>query len=410
MSGDPERDGKARPTAPAGVLGGSGKRPESGSVQSGVEAGARAPKSAFAHTIAMPTAAPAPSQPENLNASRGHSDAAEPLRDPSGRPAPTPYKRERAQGPMNGTLPMPELSKPIGTRSEERMIAAKAVEVHGAAKVGTREATVQMPTTAGAARAPGSNRPLPAAPPPSGAPPAMPSLGAPAKSPVPPPATRDEHSVPRLSLGVEKIPSGKPAAAEKLDLGQSMPLQLSLKPSDHVESSLRPESQVPQRSMLPWIALAVIVILGGVAFAMMGGDAEPAPVTQDRVQAVPAVEPTGVATPTPTTEPPQAATPTAPAVPATPPPVEKPQAPAAAPVEAKKPAPETKNEEPARTSTRKKARRTTKKPASGPVLKVTPEGEGDLEEALRAAERMAEPEEEDLEPPEPPSAEPPSPD
>jgi hypothetical protein len=49
------------------------------------------------------------------------------------------------------------------------MIAAKpgmhaqggSVEVHGAAKVGTREATVQMPTaTAGAARAPGSNRPV----------------------------------------------------------------------------------------------------------------------------------------------------------------------------------------------------------------------------------------------------------
>jgi hypothetical protein len=43
------------------------------------------------------------------------------------------------------------------------------------------------------------------------------------------------------------------------------------------------------------------------------------------------------------------------------------------------------------------------------VLKVSPQGEGDLEEALRAAERMAEPEE-DLAPPEPPSAEPPAPD
>lgn len=418
MSGDPERDGKARPTAPAGVLGGSGKRPESGSVQNGVEAGTRAPKSAFAHTIAMPTAAPAPaSEPENPNAPRSNSDAAEPLREPSARPAPTPYKRERAQGPIDGTLPMPELNKPIGARSEERMIAAKpgvhgqggAVAVHGAAKVGTREATVQMPTTtAGAARAPGSNRPVPAAPPPSGAPPAMPALGAATKSPVPP--SRDDHSVPRLSLGVEKIPSDKPVAAEKLDVGMSVPLQLSLKPSDHVESSLRPESQEPQRSMLPWIALAVVVILSGVAFAMMGGDAEPAPVTQGRVEAVPAAEPS-VATPTPapTTEPPQGAPPTTPVAPTTPPAMEKPQAPAATPLEAKKPVPEKKIEKPARTSTKKKARGS-KKPASGPVLKVTPEGEGDLEEALRAAERMAEAEEEDLAPPEPPSAEPPSPD
>jgi hypothetical protein len=425
MSGDPERDGsKARPTAPAGVLGGSGKRPESAPV----DTGNRAPKSAFAHTIAMPTSAPVPAtEPEKLNAPRSTSDAAEPLREPSERPAPTPYKRERAQGQWSGTLQMPEVSTPLGSRSEGRMIAAKpgmraesgAVEVHGAAKIGTPEPTVRtasagIPPTAGIA--PTSNRPassrpsgLPAAPPPSGAPPAIPSLNAAAKSPMPPPPKRDDPSVPRLSLGVEKIPSGGPAL--KPDVGVSQPMQLSLSASDHVETSLRPEAQGPQRSMLPWIIVAVVLVGGGVVFAMTRSGDEPAPVTQDRVEAVPAVAaPTTPATPTETA---QAAAPTAPVAPSVPPPAAKPDAPKAPPVEQAKAAPkEDKVEAPAKPSTKRKARRT-KKPAKadGPVLKVSPQDEdGELEEALRAAERMAEPEEEDLAPPEPPSAEPPSPD
>lgn len=419
MSGDPERDGsKARPTAPAGVLGGTGKRPESAPV----ETGNRAPKSAFAHTIAMPTAAPAPApaaEPERLNVPHSTSDAAEPLRDPSERPAPTPYKRERAQGQWSGTLQMPEVSKPLGTRSEERMITAKpgaradsgAVAVHGAAKIGTPEPTVR---TATAGIAPSSNRPtstrpsgLPAAPPPSGAPPAIPSLNASAKSPMPPPPKRDDPSVPRLSLGVEKIPSGGPAFKPEMT-GVSQPIQLSLSASDHVETSLRPEAQGPQRSMLPWVVIAVVLIGAGVVFAMTRGGDEPAPVTQDRVEAVPAA-----ATPAVPTEAPQAAAPTAPVAPSVQPPVAKPEAPKAAPVEQAKAAPkEEKVEAPAKPSTKSKARRT-KKPAKadGPVLKVSPQDEeGELEEALRAAERMAEPEEEDLAPPEPPSAEPPSPD
>ena len=422
MSGDPERDGsKARPTAPAGVLGGAGKRPESAPV----ETGNRAPKSAFAHTIAMPTAAPVPvAEPEKLNVPRSNSDSAEPLREPSERPAPTPYKRERAQGQWSGTLPMPEVNKPLGARSEERMIAAKpgmragsgAVEVHGAAKIGTPEPTVRTETaTAGIAPAsnrPASNRPsgLPAAPPPSGAPPAIPSLNAAAKSPMPPPPKRDDPSVPRLSLGVEKIPSGGPAL--KPDVGVSQPMQLSLSASDHVETSLRPESQGPQRSMLPWVVIAVVLIGAGVVFAMTRGGGEPAPVTQDRVEAVPAVAtPT---TPTTPTEAPQAATATTPVAPSVPPPsVAKPEVPKAPPGEQAKAQPkEDKVEAPAKPSTKRKARRT-KKPAKaeGPVLKVSPQDEdGELEEALRAAERMAEPEEEDLAPPEPPSAEPPSPD
>ena len=320
---------------------------------------------------------------------------------------------------------MPDVSSSLGARSEERMIAAKpgvradngAVEVHGAAKIGTPEPTVRtasagIPPTAGIAPAsnhPASNRPsgLPAAPPPSGAPPAIPSLNAAAKSPMPPPPKRDDPSVPRLSLGVEKIPSGGPAF--KPDVGVSQPMQLSLSASDHVETSLRPESQGPQRSMLPWIVIAVVLIGGGVVFAMTRGGDEPAPVTQDRVEAVPAV-----AAPTTPTEAPQAATPTAPVAPSVPPPpVAKPEAPKAPPVKQAKAAPkEDKVEAPAKPSTKRKARRT-KKPAKadGPVLKVSPQDEdGELEEALRAADRMAEPEDEDLAPPEPPSAEPPSPD
>jgi hypothetical protein len=356
-------------------------------------------------------------EPEKLNVPRSASDAAEPLREPSERPAPTPYKRERAQGQWSGTLQMPDVNKPLGSRSEERMIAAKpgvraesgAVEVHGAAKIGTPEPTMRTATAgiAPSSNRPASNRPsgLPAAPPPSGAPPAIPSLSASAKSPMPPPPKRDDPSVPRLSLGVEKIPSGRPVL--KPDVGVSQPMQLSLSASDHVETSLRPEAHGPQRSMLPWIVIAVLLIGGGVVFAMTRGGDEPAPIAQDRVEAVPAV-----ATPTAPTEPPQAATPTAPVAPSVPVPIAKPEAPKAPPVEQAKAAPkEEKIAAPAKPSTKRKAR-STKKPAkaAGPVLKVSPEGESDLEAALRAAERMAEPEEEDLAPPEPPSAEPPSPD
>jgi hypothetical protein len=421
MSGDPERDdSNPRPTAPAGVLGGAGKRPESASV----ETNKRVPKSAFAQTIAglnVPGATPPPpSEPEKLDVPRGTSDAAEPLREPSERPAPTPYKR--AQGAWVGTMQMPELATPAGNRSEERMIVAKPVAVHGAAKVGTPaqagmrgEPTVRMPTTADGM--PPSNRSVPAAPPPSGAPPAMPSSQSPAaKSPIPPAPTpsarataakRDDHSVPRLSLGVEKIPSGPPAS--KLDVsGMSQPLQLSLDARDHVESSLRPEASIPQRSMLPWIVLAVFVIGGGVAFALTRGGDEPAPVAADRVEAVPAVAPAAP------TEVPQAVAPSAPAVPTAPvvpsaPPAEATPTPAP-PVEEAKAQPEQEKVE-AKPSTKRKARRTKKAAAKTdrPVLKVTPQGEGDLEAALRAAERMAEPEEE-LAPPEPPSAEPPAPD
>ena len=431
MSGDPERDdSNPRQTAPAGVLGGSGKRPDSATV----ETNKRVPKSAFAQTIAglnVPGATPPPSEPEKLAVPASTSDAAEPLRDPSERPAPTPYKRDRAQGAWSGTLMMPDLSKAPGNRSEERMIAAKPgvrvesapVAVHGAAKVGTPagahgEPTVRMPTTADGtptARPPASNRPMPAPPPPSGAPPAMSSSEIPAlKSPIPPGPTpsaraaaasakRDDHSVPRLSLGVEKIPSGPPVG--KLDVsGMSQPLQLSLDARDHVETSLRPEASIPQRSMLPWIALAVIVIGGGVAFALTRGGDEPAPVTPERVEAVPAAP----------AEAPQAVAPSAPeAVPPTAPPATVTPKPAAPVEQAKaKPEPEEKKVE-AKASTKRKTSRRAKKAAAakadGPVLKVSPQGEGDLEEALRAAERMAEPEE-DLAPPEPPSAEPPAPD
>jgi hypothetical protein len=435
MSGDPERDdSKPRPTAPAGVLGGSGKRPESASV----ETGKRVPKSAFAQTIAglnVPGAAPAPSEPEKLDVQRSTSDAAEPLREPSERPAPTPYKRERANGAWSGTLQMPELGKALGNRSEERMIAAKPgvrvesapVAVHGAAIVGTpdrasREPTVRMSSAVDGgtptARPP-SNRPLPAAPPPSGAPPAMPSAQSPAaKSPIPPgpmPSARaaapkrDDHSVPRLSLGVEKIPSGPPAS--KLDVsGMSQPLQLSLDARDHVESSLRPEASVPTRSMLPWIILGVLLIGGVVAFALTRGGDEPPPVTADRVEAVPAATP---AVPTPAAEAVApsvpGAVPAAPVIPSAPPANTKPT-PARAVAEAK--AAPVEDKPAAKPATKRKTTRRTKKAAAkadGPVLKVSPQGEDDLEEALRAAERMAEPEE-DLAPPEPPSAEPPAPD
>ncbi len=75
MSGDPERDENARPTAPAGVLSGPGKRPESAPV----ETGGRVPKSVFAHTIAMP-GAPPPTEPQKMNVPASTSDAAEPLR------------------------------------------------------------------------------------------------------------------------------------------------------------------------------------------------------------------------------------------------------------------------------------------------------------------------------------------
>jgi hypothetical protein len=433
MSGDPERDdSNPRPTAPAGVLGGSGKRPDSANV----EANKRVPKSAFAQTIAglnVPGATPPPpSEPEKMNVPASTSDAAEPLRDPSERPAPTPYKRDRAQGAFSGTLMMPDLHKAPGNRSEERMIAAKPgvrvesapVAVHGAAKVGTPagargEPTVRMPTSADGmptTRPPASNRPVPAAPPPSGAPPAMSSSEIPAtKSPLPPGPTpsaraaaaapRDDHSVPRLSLGVEKIPSGPPVS--KLDVsGMSQPLQLSLDARDHVETSLRPEASIPQRSMLPWIALAVIVIGGGVAFALTRGGDEPAPVLPERVEAVPA------ATQAAPAEVPQAVAPGVPEVPSAPPATVAPKP--AAPVEQAKAKaePEEKKVE-AKPSTKRKTSRRAKKAAAakadGPVLKVSPQGEGDLEEALRAAERMAEPEE-DLAPPEPPSAEPPAPD
>jgi hypothetical protein len=367
----------------------------------------------------MPTAAPTPTaEPEKLNVPRSTSDAAEPLREPSERPAPTPYKRERAQGQWAGTMPMPELNKPPGARSEERMIAAKpgmraesgAVAVHGAAKIGTPEPTVRMDAAgiAPSANRPASNRPsgMPTAPPPSGAPPAIPSLNAAAKSPMPPPPKRDDPSVPRLSLGVEKIPSGGPVL--KPEIGVSQPIQLSLSASDHVETSLRPQAQGPQRSMLPWILIAVVLIGAGVVFAMTRGGDEPAPVTQDRVEAVPAA-----ATPAVPAEAPQAATPTVPVAPSVPAPVAKPEAPKPPPAEQAKAAlKEDKVEAPAKPSTKRKARRTKKAAnADGPVLKVSPQDEeGELEEALRAAERMAEPEEEDLAPPEPPSAEPPSPD
>ena len=123
MSGDPERDGaKPRPAPPTGVLGGQGKRPESAPA----ETDGRVPKNVFAHTILglqVPGAAPAPVASE-----------AEPLREPSERPAPAPY--QRTQGAWGGTLPMPEPNNPPGNRSAERMIAAKPVEVHAAAKIG----------------------------------------------------------------------------------------------------------------------------------------------------------------------------------------------------------------------------------------------------------------------------------
>lgn len=433
MSGDPERDDpKQRPAPPAGVLGGAGKRAESAPV----ETTARVPKSAFAHTIAglnVPGAA-APVQSE-----------AEPLRDPSDRPAPVPYKR--AHGAWGGTLPMPEAGKPAGSQSVERMIAARPgpgagsdgspVAVRPAKLVGTpeaREPTVRMPTTAAAHLAasarPPSNRPVPAAPPPSGAPAAMPSPPAPApRSPAPKaPAAhsaaprpsapsaraaepkREDPSVPRLSLGVEKIPSREPATTLEVS-GQSQPLQLALDAGDQVESSLRPASATPQRSLLPWIALAAIAVLGGLAFMFMRGGEPTAPAAPERVEAVPAAAPSEVP-PTPGTattqdKVPEAAAPKAAVVAPAAPAETKPVAPSAAPVvEAKKEAKKVAAKAPA-----KKARASKKRASSSePVLKVTPEGESSLEAAVRAAGRLSEPADEELEPPAPPSPSLPSPD
>jgi hypothetical protein len=428
MSGDPERDDpnartKAPGGAPAGVLGGPGKRPESAPV----ETGNRVPKSVFAHTIAgIPGSVSLPAPTEADKPPRSTSDAAEPLRDPSDRPAPAPHKRE--QGAWGGTLPMPEAGSP-GNRSAERMIAAKPgiageraesspVQVHGAAKVGTPgaggrgEPTVRMPTTAASVLAqssrpaPAAKAPLPAAPPPSGSPPAMPpAQSASPKSPASAaPAKREESSIPRLSLGVEKIPSQEPAT--KLEFtGQSQPLQLSLDARDHVEASLRPVAAQP-KSMLPWITIALVVVLGGLAFALTRGGDEPAPPVE-RVDAVPALDPVvpSAEAPLPSTAPVAPAAPSAPAAPAVVAPTPKPSAPVAK-------ADAVEEKEKAKPAAKPKARKT-KKPAaskpSGPVLKVTPEGESDLEAAMRAAERLKEPED-DLAPPEPPSAEPPSPD
>lgn len=409
MSGDPERDPKARPTAPAGVLGGPGKRPEATPAETG-----RVPKSAFAHTIAMPTAAPAarvpPQRPETMNIPESTGDA-EPLREPSARPAPAPYKR--ANNAFGATLQMPEAHPPVGARSEERMITVKPIE-----QVGNREPTTRMQTTVSVPPAPPpSNRPnaIPAAPPPSGAPPAMPAQAVASRSPAAPSASplpkRDDPSVPRLSLGVEKVPSLGPAAPKVDTTAVSQPLQLSLSASDHVETSLRPEARAPSRSLTPWILIAVVLVVGGVAFAMLRGGDKPAAVAPERVEAVPAADP-GTATPTPTTEPAQAVAPAVPSTPTAPPKVAPAAPEAAKPVEQAKAQPDAKaaqdEPEPKASSSKKRAHRT-KKPAaaSGPVLKVSPSGdESDLDKALKAAERMAEPDEDA--PPEP--AEPPSPD
>jgi len=432
MSGDPERDDpNARPNAPAGVLSGPGKRPESAPV----ETGGRVPKSVFAHTIAgIPGSAalPAPAEAGKLNVPRSNSDAAEPLRDPSERPAPAPYKR--AHVAAGATLPMPDAVAP-GNRSSDRMIAAKpglagarqdsgAVQVHGAAKVGTPpsggrgEPTVRMPTTAATALAqsarPPAKSPMPAAPPPSGAPPAMPAASKPApQSPVPAPAAkRDEPSIPRLALGVEKIPAQEPAT--KFDLtGQSQPLQLSLDARDHVEASMRPAGTAP-KSMLPWIALVLLVVLGGAALLMTrGGEKADAPAAE-RVEAVPATEPAQPSAAAPTVQGAEGVPPTTPAAPTTPtsPAVTAPAPTPAPAVPAAKAGGEVEEKQEAKATTKRKARKAKKPPAkaSGPVLKVTPEGESDLEAAMRAAERLDEPEAEELSPPEPPSAEPPSPD
>jgi hypothetical protein len=396
MSADRDRDPNQRTTAPAGVLGGPAKPEAAPKTESGDK---RAAKSAFAHTIVQ--------VPGTGPAQDNSASDAEPLREPSDRPAPAPY---RAQGAWGGTQPTPDPA-PTGSRSEERMIAAKPVQAPAPVKSPAAlyikpGATMAMPTIAE------DPVPQPQAaqrPPQSAQPKGMPTqvMGTPAAghviSPAPPPPSRSDRApqAPKLTPAAgPRLQATGPVPASDAS-PHSQPLSLSLHARDHLESA-GPAAVASSRTAM-WImaSIGVVVVLGILIWLFKPSSKPDVPVT-------PVVPPTAAA-PVITPEPLPGATP----APTTPAQAVAPEAapPAAVPVPAVKPEPEKPAVQKATTRPSKAAVARKKKKAAAvkekPVLQVKPsrsgEEEDDLEEAARAAERLSEKNDAPPSPDEPPA-------
>jgi hypothetical protein len=410
MSADRDRDSTQRTTAPAGVLGGPGKQPESAPKPDSGEK--RVPKSAFAQTIAG-------IQVQNVGAPTDGTPEAEPLREPSDRPAPTPYNRPH--GAWGGTKPMPD-AVPPGNRSEERMIAAKPPQqptpqqqpVPQQPSAPTRSpaaqyikpgATIAMPTRADDAvnktPSPARTPQAPQSPQPKGMPTQV--LGTPAAghviSPAPPPPSRSERApAPKLTPGAApRIQATGPAPAS--DASQhSQPLSLSLHARDHLESA--GPAQPPTSKTPLWILASVgVVVVVGVLIWLFRPSQAPAP--------APVPPATAVAPPvTPEPLPSTALDPTPPVQAATPEPTPAPAAPVVKPEPPKMPAVEKTASAPRPKAAAKKKKKVVAV-KEGPVLQVKPSKsaatEDDLEKAARAAERLAEENDAPPSPDEPPS-------